>query len=218
MLASHQVQHWGSRGSGRAQFHLPHAVAILPRGTSYEVMVADRGNGRVGFFRSDGTWLDSLHFPQGTKALGVSAAGPGKFAVALRSAAGYGQVWHGTDRVWRPSYFGEWGVNMTNHSEARARDAAQSSIVLVSEAQFTNGIARWASGTNAAGSFIVQGASQQAAKASMSLTATPAETLREPYALSVAARAVGARQCAYITEATAGVAQGRLWCSCNLHG
>ena len=155
---------------------------------------------------------------QGTKTLGVSAAGPGKFAVALRSAAGYGQVWHGTDRVWRPSYFGEWGVNMTNHSEARARDAAQSSTVLVSEAQFTKGIARWATDANAAGSFIVQGTSQQAAKASIALTASPAETLREPYALSVAARAVGTAECAYITEATAGATQGRLWCSCNLHG
>ena len=49
-----KVKQWGSRGSRRGEFILPHSLVIDENGTIY---VADRENGRVQRFDLDGKWL-----------------------------------------------------------------------------------------------------------------------------------------------------------------
>ncbi len=51
---SKKIREWGKRGSGPGEFNLPHASVIGPDDNLY---VADRENGRVQWFRQDGTYL-----------------------------------------------------------------------------------------------------------------------------------------------------------------
>src|SRR5215212_2063058 len=48
------VKSWGTPGKGEGEFHLPHSIAIDPKGTLY---VADRSNKRVQIFSPDGEFL-----------------------------------------------------------------------------------------------------------------------------------------------------------------
>ncbi len=49
------ITHWGSKGTGKGQFDLVHDVTLDKKGRVY---VADRTNGRVQVFDSDGNFLD----------------------------------------------------------------------------------------------------------------------------------------------------------------
>ena len=49
-----RVRQWGTPGTGRGQFHLPHAIAIDENGVIY---VADRENGRIQRFSLEGRYL-----------------------------------------------------------------------------------------------------------------------------------------------------------------
>ena len=49
------VKAWGTNGSGRGQFKVPHAIAIDSAG---RLFVADRDNGRISLFDQQGTFLD----------------------------------------------------------------------------------------------------------------------------------------------------------------
>src|SRR5439155_9540041 len=49
------VKQWGTNGSGRGQFKVPHAIAIDSTG---RLFVADRDNNRIAIFDQQGTWLD----------------------------------------------------------------------------------------------------------------------------------------------------------------
>jgi DNA-binding beta-propeller fold protein YncE len=48
------VASWGAPGHAEGQFHLPHSIAIDPKGTLY---VADRANRRIQMFTPDGDFL-----------------------------------------------------------------------------------------------------------------------------------------------------------------
>jgi len=49
---------WGSSGYGHGQFHNPHKIVFQNDGTA---LVADRDNGRIQRFTSNGTYLDEWH-------------------------------------------------------------------------------------------------------------------------------------------------------------
>lgn len=46
---------WGSRGKGRGEFDLPHAIVVDAQG---RVLVGDRENDRIQIFDGEGKWLD----------------------------------------------------------------------------------------------------------------------------------------------------------------
>ena len=54
-----RIRSWGSHGSGRGEFDLPHSMAIGPDGTIY---VADRSNGRLQWYDENGTQLGERLF------------------------------------------------------------------------------------------------------------------------------------------------------------
>jgi sugar lactone lactonase YvrE len=49
------IKAWGTKGDGRGQFNVPHAIAIDSQG---RVLVADRYNARIEIFDQNGTYLD----------------------------------------------------------------------------------------------------------------------------------------------------------------
>lgn len=55
-LTGELLAEWGSKGFGQAQLNTPHALAVDADGT---VIVADRDNGRIQRFTSDGDWLST---------------------------------------------------------------------------------------------------------------------------------------------------------------
>src|SRR5690349_1987887 len=52
------IKSWGEPGSGPGQFNTPHSIATDNAGNVY---VADRGNGRIQVFDSDGKYLREIH-------------------------------------------------------------------------------------------------------------------------------------------------------------
>ena len=49
------IKAWGTKGAGRGQFNVPHAIAMDSQG---RVFVADRNNERIEIFDQNGTYLD----------------------------------------------------------------------------------------------------------------------------------------------------------------
>ena len=84
---------WGTPGTGPGEFMLPHGIAIDPRG---RVLVADRENGRIQVFATDGTYVTeygglirpcALHVdPTGT--IYVAELGPSHGRVTILDPAG----------------------------------------------------------------------------------------------------------------------------------
>jgi hypothetical protein len=52
------IKSWGEPGTGPGQFNTPHSIAADDAGNIY---VADRGNGRIQVFDSDGNFLREIH-------------------------------------------------------------------------------------------------------------------------------------------------------------
>lgn len=52
------IKSWGEPGTGPGQFNTPHSIAIDAEGHVY---VADRGNGRIQVFDTDGKYLREIH-------------------------------------------------------------------------------------------------------------------------------------------------------------
>jgi DNA-binding beta-propeller fold protein YncE len=50
----HRIREWGSKGTGPGEFRLPHGIAVDEKGVIY---VADRENGRIERFNSNGEYL-----------------------------------------------------------------------------------------------------------------------------------------------------------------
>jgi len=66
-----QLREWGSPGDGPSQFRIPHAIAIDREGIIY---VADRENGRIQRFNSQGHYLDEWRHLGKTFSLKVTSA------------------------------------------------------------------------------------------------------------------------------------------------
>jgi hypothetical protein len=65
---------WGSSGYGHGQFHNPHKIVFQANGTA---LVADRDNGRIQRFTSDGRYLDEWHSQALGRPWSLSVAGDG---------------------------------------------------------------------------------------------------------------------------------------------
>lgn len=54
-----RVREWGKRGTGPGEFNLPHGIAITPDGRT--LYVADRENGRIQRFTTEGKYLGEIN-------------------------------------------------------------------------------------------------------------------------------------------------------------
>ena len=54
-----RVREWGAKGTGPGQFDLPHSIAVAANGDLY---IADRENGRIQWFTSEGRFLGKWNF------------------------------------------------------------------------------------------------------------------------------------------------------------
>lgn len=70
------IKAWGSRGTGKGQFHLPHALVIDGQGLVY---VADRENKRIQVFAADGNFIRQI---DGITPYGICLAPDGKLYIA----------------------------------------------------------------------------------------------------------------------------------------
>jgi peptidylamidoglycolate lyase len=70
---------WGSKGSRRGQFDLPHGIAVDDNGRVY---VADRSNARVQIFNRDGSYVSEWTGPKIGRPYGI-AIGPDKKAYII---------------------------------------------------------------------------------------------------------------------------------------
>ncbi len=109
-------QSWGEPGTGPGQFHLPHAVWVLP---DERVMVADRENDRIQFFDAGGNYLEEwtdLRCP-----CNIHVDGDGiVYVVELSTRAGRRSFVHGIDpepRAGRVSIFTSDGTLISRWGE-----------------------------------------------------------------------------------------------------
>lgn len=75
--AGRKVREWGRAGAGTGELALPHGIALSPDGNVY---VADRENGRVQWFTTEGEYLGQWRF--GGRVLSVTFSGDGDLYIS----------------------------------------------------------------------------------------------------------------------------------------
>jgi outer membrane protein assembly factor BamB len=81
-----KLRQWGTKGRGRGQFQVAHDVAVAADGTIY---VADRENGRLQWFDSEGTYIGEKHFGGQLFSAQVGADGMVYVGTRARGTAGF---------------------------------------------------------------------------------------------------------------------------------
>ena len=72
-----KVREWGRAGTGPGELNLPHGIAVSPEG---EVYVADRENGRVQWFTTEGEYLGEWRY--GGRVLSVAFSPDGELFIS----------------------------------------------------------------------------------------------------------------------------------------
>lgn len=72
------IRSWGSKGYAPGQFQNPHGLAFTAEGT---LLVADRDNGRIQNFTTDGKYIGELKSKEIGRPWGVSVAGDGSIFI-----------------------------------------------------------------------------------------------------------------------------------------
>ncbi|HEY7790499.1 MAG TPA: 6-bladed beta-propeller, partial [Vicinamibacterales bacterium] len=81
-----KIRQWGKKGTGPGEFQLVHDVTIAPDGT---IFIADRENGRLQWFDSDGKFLGQKHFGGQVFSAQVAANGMVYVGTHARDTSGY---------------------------------------------------------------------------------------------------------------------------------
>lgn len=81
-----KIRQWGKKGTGPGEFQLVHDVSVAPDGT---IFVADRENGRVQWFDSNGRYLGEKHFGGQLFSAQVAANGMVYVGTHARGIPGY---------------------------------------------------------------------------------------------------------------------------------